>query len=71
MFSLIFAWIDEWVNNREAGDFGRHRIHYDVTVMRQLTTDGVLEHDIEMQRVALENITRKFGQYEISAQNMS
>ena len=30
MFSLICAWIKYWVNNREAGDFRRHRIHYDV-----------------------------------------
>ena len=33
MFSLICAWIDGWVNNREAGDVIRHRAHYDVTVM--------------------------------------
>ena len=33
MFSLICAWIKDWVNNREAGDLIRHRAHYDVTVM--------------------------------------
>ena len=33
MFSLICAWINGWVNNGEAGDFRRHRTHYDVTVM--------------------------------------
>ena len=33
MFSLICAWIDDWVNNREAGDLRRHRGHYDVNVM--------------------------------------
>ena len=33
MFSLIRAWINGWVNNREAGDLRRHRAHYDVTVM--------------------------------------
>ena len=32
IFSLICAWIDGWVNNREAGDVIRHRAHYDVTV---------------------------------------
>ena len=26
MFSLICAWINAWVNNREAGDLGLHRI---------------------------------------------
>ena len=33
MISLICAYINGWVNNREAGDSGRHRAHYDVTVM--------------------------------------
>ena len=33
MFSLICAWINGWVNSREAGDFRRHRTHYDVIVM--------------------------------------
>ena len=33
MFSLICVWINDWVNNREAGDLRRHRGHYDVNVM--------------------------------------
>ena len=33
MFSLIFAWMKGWVQNRGAGDLGRHRAYYDVTVM--------------------------------------
>ena len=33
MFSLICAWINGWVNSREAGDFRCHHTHYDVTVM--------------------------------------
>ena len=33
MFSLICATINACVNNREAGDFRRHRGHYDVIVM--------------------------------------
>ena len=33
MFSLIFAWTNDWVNNRGAGDLRRHRAHYDVIVM--------------------------------------
>ena len=33
MFTLICAWINRWVNNREAGDLRRHRAHYDVIVM--------------------------------------
>ena len=33
MFSLICAWINMWVNNREAGDLRSHQAHYDVSVM--------------------------------------
>ena len=33
IFSLICAWLNGWVNNREAGDLRHHRAHYDVTVM--------------------------------------
>ena len=33
MFSLICVWINDWVNDGEAGDLRRYRIHYDVTVM--------------------------------------
>ena len=33
MFSLICAWINACVNNRQAGDLRHHRAHFDVTVM--------------------------------------
>ena len=33
VFSFICAWINGWVNNREAGDLRRFRTHYDVIVM--------------------------------------
>ena len=33
MFSLICVWINDWVNNREAGDLRRYLAHHDVTVM--------------------------------------
>ena len=33
VFFYICAWINVWVNNREAGDLRRHRSHYDVIVM--------------------------------------
>ena len=32
--SLICAWTNGWVNNREAGELRRHRAHYYVTVMQ-------------------------------------
>ena len=35
MFSLIYAWINGWVNNDEAGDLRRHRAHDDVIVICQ------------------------------------
>ena len=38
MFSLICAWINGWVNNREAGDLRRHRAQYDVTVMKNFSS---------------------------------
>ena len=34
MFSLIYVWINDWVNNREAGDLRRFRAHWDVIVMQ-------------------------------------
>ena len=37
MSSLIWAWINGWVNYCEAGDLRRHIAHYDVTVMIILT----------------------------------
>ena len=33
MFSLIWVWINDWVNNREADDLRRQHGHYDVNVM--------------------------------------
>ena len=39
MFSLICGWTNGWVNNGEAGDLRRHRVHYDV-IMMSLTLLG-------------------------------
>ena len=47
MFSLIYAWINDWVNNREAGDLRRQHGHYDVIVMAILKT----LHGADMDRV--------------------
>ena len=33
MFSLICTWTNSWVNNGDAGDWRRHRAHYDVIAM--------------------------------------
>ena len=40
MLSLNCAWINDWVNNREAGDLRRHCTHFDVTVMLTLCALG-------------------------------
>ena len=37
MFSLIYAWKNDWVNNREAGDLRRQHGHYVVIVMMMST----------------------------------
>ena len=34
MLYLIWAWINGWVNNREAGDLRRHRAYHHVIVMK-------------------------------------
>ena len=39
MFSLICVWINDCVNNREAGDLRRYRAHYDVIVMSVYIAD--------------------------------
>ena len=38
MFYLISTWINDWVNNREAGDLRRNLAHYDVIVMIKLSS---------------------------------
>ena len=42
MFSLICAWINRWVKNREAGDLRRRRTHYDVIVMYGIIINVVM-----------------------------
>ena len=42
MFSLICAWINDWINNREAGDLKRRRANNDVIVMYVTETSGCL-----------------------------
>ena len=38
--SLIWAWINGWISNREAGDLRLYRAHHDVTVMAVLGNIG-------------------------------
>ena len=51
MYSFICAWINGWVNNREAGELRPHRAHYDVVVMRIKMTkvsDTIWRHQATM-----------------------
>ena len=41
MFSLIYVWINDWANNREAGDLRRQHGHYDVIVMMLFYADVI------------------------------
>ena len=51
MFSLICAWLNNWVNNREAGDLRRHRVHYDIIVMVFISCRGKIR---SLRRSAVE-----------------
>ena len=42
MFSWICAWINNWVNDCEAGDLRRHRAHYDVILMKLLVINSFI-----------------------------
>ena len=51
MFSLIWARINGWTNNRDAGEFRRHRTHYDVTVMMDiLNVNSLKDGDANMRQ---------------------
>ena len=52
VFSMICAWINGWVNNREAGDLRRHRAHYDVIVMLMESETKSARDDMEDHHVA-------------------
>ena len=49
MFSLIYTWINDWVNNDEAGDLRRYPAHYDVTVMQIAIIIGIKWLDFPIQ----------------------
>ena len=49
MFTLICARINDWVNNREAGDLRRHLDHYDVSVMKRSRVENGVGEDVYLQ----------------------
>ena len=58
MFSLICAWTNSWVKNRDAGDFRRLCAHYDLTVMfpwEQHNTSFTLKSHTVVKRYGLDS----------------
>ena len=53
MFSLICTRINGWVNNGEAGDFRRHRVHHDVIVMHQVYERAVMKDNDILDNVIM------------------
>ena len=57
VFSLICAWINGWLNNREAGDLRHHRAHYDVTVVTTgLVSYVVCQSTISMSQPVVKDV---------------
>ena len=50
MFSLIYARINTWVNNRDAGDLRRHCAHYDAIVMIEGLTPLVIHISVSLMK---------------------
>ena len=69
IFSLIYAWTNGWVNNREDGDLRRHGANRDVTVMIYQNSGTIktyqkgapekLEHDLSMKLSGYEKNCRQ------------
>ena len=57
MFSLIYAWINGWVNNGEAGDLRRCRVHYDVIVMTNLIDNKCRMQIMKIYHIVIEFVT--------------
>ena len=77
MFSLFWAWINGWVNNREAGYLRRQRAHYDVTVMITVMLCVKFQNDwmIEKEIVGKRDFARfefkmSFGRISYIAQHL-
>ena len=64
MFSLIWAWINGWVNSREAGDLRRHRAHYDVIVMITRIKGDVM-NDAFLHRLNMDSERMKWSIHEL------
>ena len=59
MFSLICAWINAWVNNREAGDLRHHRAHYDVIMLIMTSSCSLWRHRAHYDVIACRPLSVK------------
>ena len=64
IFSLICAWINDWVNNRETGDLKRHCDHYDVIIMCRAWAHVMVERACQRIRDAI--ITSSLRQNDVA-----
>ena len=48
MFSFICAWINGWVNYREAGHLRRYRAHYDVPLIENTVQNGQVAISVKL-----------------------
>ena len=63
MFSLIWAWTNDWVNNWNTGDLRHHHAHYDVTGMYRVNNvDMFWRLDDQWQLFTRQYILRFFLQ---------
>ena len=62
MFSWIYARINGWVNNREAGDLRRHCARYDVIVMKWWQTNvSNMDRHVVLDIVPIQKGYKKMG----------
>ena len=62
MFSLICAWINGWVNDREAGDLRRNCAHYDITVTELVYCPEIIPAWLNNASVSYSYTTQKPNQ---------
>ena len=70
MFSSICAWINGWLNNREAGDLRRHRAHYGVIAMTLCIMNKVWQEGIFITTVFLSHGLQNDTRYSVFANDV-
>ena len=57
VLSLICAWTNSWVNDRDTGDLWRHRAYYDVIVIRNYLNDS---YEAQIARAVLSFANKEY-----------